>query len=86
MSAMLAEILVQNGKRRYPQHQWIVLIMNGLRAKHFDSKVKMQEISARTGLSVNTINKMMYGETKFPRYNTVMVLLKYLGYKLFAEI
>ena len=86
MSAMLAEILVQNGQHRYPQQQWTVLIMNGLRAKHFDNKVKMSEISARTGLSVSTINKMMYGETKLPRYNTVMVLLKYLGYRLFAEI
>lgn len=86
MSSMLSEILVQNSKHRYPQHQWIVLIMNELRTKHFENKIKMQEISARTGLSVNTINKMMYGETKFPRYNTIIVLLKYLGYRLFAEI
>lgn len=43
---------------------------------------KIKAIAAKTELAQSTISKLIYGETKWPRLHTVLVLLEFFGYEL----
>lgn len=41
-----------------------------------------QLIGERTGLSTSTLGKIANGETRFPRWSTIMLLFDYFGYEV----
>jgi len=69
---------------RFSHHQWRILIADGIRDK-LKKGVKIRKIAEDTGLCSQTISRLIYGETKFPRFNTMIIILVYLGYQLYAE-
>lgn len=64
--------------------QWRDLISRELQIK-VANKTTMKSISAQTGLCVSTISRLVSKETQFPRMETIMLVLRYLGYRLYAE-
>lgn len=66
------------------QKKWRDLISRELQSQ-VTNKTTMKNISARTGLCVSTISKLVYGTTQFPRMDTIVRILTYLGYRLYAE-
>lgn len=74
----------QAEKRRYEQARWINLIHNGLKVKR-QQGVRLQDIAAATGLCSATISRFMSDEAKSPHMRTIVKLMRYLKYKLYAE-
>lgn len=70
--------------QRYDHVKWRQLITKGIQEKT-RAGVQQKDIAAKTGLSAQTISKLVHGETVFPRHNIVVVVMLYLGYKLYAE-
>lgn len=72
------------GTKKYAQSQWIDLIIEGIRRK-INSGTPMYRIAEETGLCPATISKLYYEQTRFPRHATIVKMMIYLGYELFAE-
>lgn len=51
----------------------------------WDTNETFKSIAEATGLSPRTISKLNYGETKFPRWHTVIALLQHFGYGVYAR-
>lgn len=60
------------------------IIVIGLRNK-ISSGMRMYEIAEKTGLCHTTISNLLCEKTKFPRFETIRILMKFLGYKLVAR-
>jgi hypothetical protein len=67
----------------WPQEQWGNLIVTGIRNK-IQNGMKIFKIAEECGLCEATISKLYYGETKFPRHSTIVKIMVYLGYHLYA--
>lgn len=46
------------------------------------SDKKIKHIVAATGLCHSTIRRIMYKETRYPRFTTIVTLFNYFGYQL----
>ncbi len=62
---------------------WISIV-SGIHEK-LKHGIKIKHIADETGLSCQTISRLIYRETKSPRMMTIVILMKYLNYKLFAR-
>lgn len=46
------------------------------------SKIKYSKLAEKAGVCVSTISKMARGETNFPRANTILEILRALGFQV----
>ena len=69
---------------KYDYDKWHELIRTEIR-EQVHRKVRMYHIAQETGLCVGTISRLVYGPTKYPRMDTIVRILTYLGYRLYAE-
>jgi hypothetical protein len=60
------------------QHELMLHFQQGNTFKHMSEKC-----NGKPGVA--TISRLAYGETKFPRFETVMVLYRMLGFTITAE-
>jgi transcriptional antiterminator len=60
-------------------------LRNEIRFAHFNERVPIYKLAKAMKCSPNTVSKMMHGETRYPRYATVAMMLHYFGYKLYAR-
>ena len=74
----------QMKKKRYEEIQWRDLISDEIRMKVFRG-TSMKDIAEAVGLSPSTISKLVYGVTVSPSFKTIIVLMRYLGFKMYAE-
>lgn len=44
-----------------------------------------KRIAAQTGLAPATVSKLACGETRFPRFETVIAVLKFFGYDIYLS-
>lgn len=70
--------------REYNHEEWSALITLGIRNK-IQAGAKINKIAEECGLCDATVSKLFYGETKFPRMNTIVKIMLYLGYNLYAR-
>lgn len=47
--------------------------------------VKLSQMAKSTGLCSATVSNILYGVTLFPRWQTILTLLHYLGYSVFVR-
>jgi DNA-binding phage protein len=59
----------------------IALCVTEIRA----SGMRWPEIADRAGLCRATVSNIAYGDVKSPRMNTVLRILKVLGYRIYAQ-
>lgn len=82
--AVLKGTVPSLSKNRFAQGQWVELIKEGIRVKKLNGTT-MYRIAEETGLCQSTISKLYYDVTKHPRHTTIVLLMLYLGYELYAE-
>jgi DNA-binding Xre family transcriptional regulator len=46
----------------------------------------LKTLAAKAGVATTTVSKLAYGETKYPRFHTVVAICDALGYKLEVRI
>lgn len=66
------------------ENKWLHLIILGLQKKVREG-TRMYEIANSTNLCQATISNLLCGKTKYPRMDTIVRIMKYLGYKLYAQ-
>jgi len=71
-------------KTRVHSDLWTKTIVIDMR-KRMQSGMKIMDVARGTGLCHSTVSKLIYGDTKFPRMNTVLLIMNWLGYDLYAE-
>lgn len=75
-SDQIGKIVEYNKWRDLISRELIVQVRN---------KTTMKTISARTGLCTSTISRLVSKETMFPRMDTIIRIMIYLGYRIYAE-
>lgn len=59
----------------------IALCQRALQSSH----LKFYDIAQRSGVCIETVSRLAYGDTKFPRMSTVVRILMALGWTIYAS-